>query len=239
MCFIEKMVERVGKMRSSLQNLFGKPTGRNVSILALAVLVMLSTTPAMAASNSLSVVTDKYTYNIGDPIYVSGTATPNASVVVTLLDPSNVTVVVSQVQVASNGNYSIGTPYSLKMTDGAGFWIVVAYDTSSNKTAKASFDVVSLWERIQMLESDLSSLRNQTQTLGGQITVLQNDIQTLNGTVGTLEASVGNLSSSLSAAESTSSIIAYGAIAVSIFLVVLSIVAMRRKSGFVPPQKRR
>ena len=217
-------------MKNPLQDPIGKRTSRIISILLLAVLVMLSNTPAIAAENSLSVVTNKDTYNIGDSIYVSGKATPNASVVFTLLSPSNVTVAVSQTQVASSGNYSTDNLYALKATDEAGFWLAVVYDTSSNKTAKASFEVVSLWNRILILESQLSYLQGRTQELEDERIVLRNDIQALNSTVGTL-------SSRLSAAE-LSSIFAYGAIAISIFSVALSIWAVRKKTGFIPKRRR-
>ena len=217
-------------MKNPLQDPIGKRTSRIISILLLAVLVMLSNTPAIAAENSLSVVTNKDTYNIGDSIYVSGKATPNASVVFTLLSPSNITVAVSQTQVPSSGNYSIVKLYTLKVTDEVGFWLAVVYDTSSNKTAKVSFEVVSIWDRILILESQLSNLQGQTQALEEERIVLQNDIQTLNSTVGTL-------SSRLSTAE-FSSIFAYGAIAISIFSLVLSIWAVRKKTGFIPKRRR-
>ena len=224
-------------MKKTLQDMIGKPTGRNVFVLLLAVLVMLSTTPAMALENSLSVVTNKKTYNIGDPIFVSGTATPNASVEITLLNPSNVTVTTTQTQVASGGNYSTGSLYTLKVTDGAGNWSVVAHDTASNITAKASFKVVSVWDRISQLEDQLSHLNStvvyledQVTYLSGQNIALQNDTQTLNSTVGTL-------SSRLSAAE-LSSTFAYGAIVISIFAVFVSYWAVRKKTGFIPKKRR-
>jgi hypothetical protein len=224
-------------MKNILQNLIGRPAGRNVLMLSLVVLLMLSTTPVMALGNPPSVVTNKNTYNIGDPIYVTGTATPNASVKITLLDPSNATVVAIQTQVASGGNYSTGRLYTLKVTDEAGNWSVVAVDTSSNMTGKASFGVVSVWDRISQLEdqnqklnSTVVYLNDQLTYLSDQVVVLQNDTQTLNSTVGTL-------SSRLSAAE-ISSTFAYGAIVISILAVFVSYWAVRKKAGFIPKKRR-
>jgi len=231
-------------MKNTLQNLIGRPAGRSVLVLSLVALLMLSTTPAMAVGNSPTVATNKNTYNIGDPIYVNGTATPNASVEITLRDPGNVTVVVIQAHVASGGTYSTGSLYTLKVTDEAGNWSVVAYDASSNMTAKASFKVVSLWDRISQLQDQISSLQNKIQALNGtatflndqvtylsdQVVILQNDTRTLNSTV-------ASLSSRLSAAE-FSAIFAYGAIVISVISIFVSMWAVRKKMGFIPKRRR-
>ena len=176
---------------------------------------MLAATPAIASANSLTIQLNKIppNYNIGDSVSISGTATPNALISIKLLDPNNATKVESEVQVASDGNYSIGAIYILKVTDEPGTWRVNVFDLSSNETAEAIFEAVPLWERLNTLESQLASLQNQ--------------IQTLNGTIENLETSVENLSSRLSDIESLSKVI-YGAIAIAVIAAVISIVALTR-----------
>jgi len=202
-------------MRNALQNQTLNPTVRNSSLTLLAILTMLVAAPAIASANSLTVEVNKSppTYNIGDSISISGTATPNASVSIKLLNPSNTTKVESEGQVASDGNYSIGAIYTLKIIDEPGMWKVNVYDSSANITAETTFEVIALWERLEALEGQLASLQNQTQTL-------ENAIQTLN-------TSVENLSSRLSAIESLLMVI-YGAIATAVAAAVISIVALTR-----------
>jgi len=221
-------------MRSALQNLARNPGARNASLVLLEILIVLSATPAMASAESLSVKTDKDTYNIGDSVSISGTATPNASVSIKLRDPSNATKVESEAQVAFDGSYSMESIYILKAIDEPGMWRVNVCDLSSNETVEAIFEVVALWERLETLEGQLAALQNETQALEGTVEILetqlahlQNQTQTLEGTVETLETSVEGLSSRLSAAE-TSSMIAYVAIGMSVVSVVLSIVAITR-----------
>jgi hypothetical protein len=183
----------------------------------LAILILLSNTLVAVSANSLSVKMNKSppTYNIGDSISISGTATPNASVSIKILDPNNTTKVESKVQVASDGNYSVSDVYTLNVTDMAGTWRVNVLDLSSNETANTVFDVVAIGDRLE--------------TLGNQLTSLQNQVQALNGTIGSLGASVEDLSSRLSAAETLSATLTmylYVAIAASIASVALSIVAI-------------
>jgi peptidoglycan hydrolase CwlO-like protein len=190
---------------------------RNASLMLLAILILLSNTLTMVSANSLSVKMNKSppTYNIGDSISISGTATPNASVSIKILDPNNTIKVESEVNVASNGNYSVSNVYTLKVTDVAGTWRVNVSDLSSHETAEAVFNVVAIEDRLKTLEDQLTSLQNQ--------------VQTLNGTIETLETSVEDLSSRLSAAETLSATLTmyfYGAIATSIASVALSIVAI-------------
>jgi len=178
---------------------------------------MLLSTPAMVSADSLTVEMNKYpsTYDIGDSVFIEGTATPNASVFIRILDPNNVTKVDSEVPVASDGSYWMEDGYVLKVTDEPGTWRVNVYDLSSNETVETVFDVVAIEDRLK--------------TLGDQLTSLQNQVQTLNGTIETLEASVEDLLSRLSEAEASSatlSMIAYGAIATSVASVALSIVAI-------------
>ena len=189
------------------------PTVRNAFLTLLAILIMLSSTPAMVLADSLTVEMNKMppNYNIGDSVSMAGTATPNASVFIRIFDPSNTIKVESEVQVASDGNYSVLYIYTIKVTDLPGTWRVNIYDLSSNETAEAIINVVALWERLKILED--------------QLIVFQNKIQTLNGTVETLETSVKDLSSRLSTIEASSRI-AYGAIAISVLSAALSIVAI-------------
>lgn len=215
-------------MRNTSQKMARNLAARNASLVLLAILMMLSVTLATASANSLSVETDKDTYNMGDSVSVFGTATPNASASIELIDPSNVTKAESEVQVASDGNYSKEDIYTLKVTDEPGTWRVSVCDLSSNETVEATFEVVALWEWLETLESQLASLQNKTETLESQLASLQNQTQTLEGTVETLETLVEDLSSRLSAAE-TSSMIAYGAIVTSVVAVALSVVAITRK----------
>ena len=215
-------------MRNTSRKMARNLAARNASLVLLAILMMLSVTLATASANSLSVETDKDTYNMGDSVSVFGTATPNASASIKLFDPSNVTKSENETQVTSNGNYSIEDIYVLKVTDEPGTWRVNVCDLSSNETAEATFEVIALWEWLETLESQVANLLNKTETLEAQLASLQNQTQTLEGTVETLETLVEDLSSRLSAAE-TSSMIAYGAIVTSVVAVALSVVAITRK----------
>jgi len=208
-------------MRNISQKMARNLVARNAFLVVLAILMMLLVTPSIVSANSLSVETDKDAYNIGDSISISGTATPNASISIKLFDPSNVTKAENETQVTSNGNYSIEDIYVLKVTDEPSTWRVSVRDLSSNETAGATFEVVALCEWIETLESQVANLLNQTETLETQITSLQNETETL-------ESLVEDLSSRLSAAE-TSSMVAYGAIVMSVVSVALSIVAITRK----------
>jgi len=89
-----------------------------------------------------------------------------------------------------------------------GKWRVNVLDLSSNDTVETTFEVISFSERIEALEGQLSSLQRQ--------------INTLNNTIEALEASVKDLSYNQAAIE-TSSLINYGAIAISAMLLGLSI----------------
>ena len=203
-------------MKKNLKNLVRYPITRNVYIILLVFLMLLST-PTMVSADSLTVEMNKYPsiYNIGDSISISGTATPHASVSIKILDPSNTTKVESEVQVASNGNYWISSIYTLKVIDLPGTWRVIVYDLSSNETMGTVFDAIAIEDRLKTLENQLTSLQNQ--------------VQTLNGTAKALETSVEDLLSRLSAAETSSatlSMIAYEAIVTSIASVALSFVAI-------------
>ena len=198
----------------TLKNLIRNPITRNVSITLLVFLMLLST-PTMVSADSLTVEMNKYpsTYNLGDSISISGTATPNASVSIKILDPSNTTKVESEVQVASDGNYWVSYIYTLKVTDLPGTWRVNVLDLSSNEKNETTYEVISIFERIEALEGQLASLKSQ--------------IKTLNNTIETLETLVKDLSYSQSVAE-TSSLITYGAIAISVVSWALSIVAITK-----------
>jgi hypothetical protein len=196
-------------LRNKTRNL----TVRNSSVTVLAIIIMLVTTPATALANSLKVEMNKSpaTYNLGESISISGTATPDASVSIKILDPSNVTKVESDGQVASDGNYTMETIYTLELLDEPGTWKLNVYDLSTNETVETTFEVLSLWERLEALESQLTSLKNQTQTH--------------ESTIQTLTTSVENLSSRLSTMESLLTVI-YGAIVTSVIAAVISIVAL-------------
>jgi hypothetical protein len=155
----------------------------------------------MVSADSLTVKTNKYpsTYNIGDSISISGTAAPNTLVSITILDPNNTTKDEGGVHVPSNGNYSLLYAYTLEETDLPGTWRVNVKDLSSNETMETTFQVTTLWERLEAIEGQLAGLQN----------------------------SVENLSSRLSAIESLSMVI-YGAIATSIIAAVISIMALTR-----------
>jgi hypothetical protein len=164
--------------------------------------------PTITSANSLTVEMNKSppTYNIGESISISGTATPNASVSIKIFDPSNITKVESESQAAPDGNYTMETIYTLELLDKPGTWKLNVYDSSTNETVETPFEVVSVWEKIEALESQLTSLQNQTQTL---------------------TTSVENFSSRLSTIESLL-IVIYGAIATSVIAAVISIVALTR-----------
>jgi hypothetical protein len=199
-------------MRRSLKNLI-----RNATHTLITFLIILSGRQAIVSADSLTVEMNKYptTYNIGDSVSITGTATPNASVSIKILDPNNVTKVASEVPVAFNGNYWMEDGYILKVTDESGTWRVIVHDLSSNKIEEVVFIVVAIEDRLK--------------TLGDQLTSLQNKVQTLNVTIEILKTSVENLSSRLSAAETSSatlSMITYGTLATSTMSIALSIMAI-------------
>jgi hypothetical protein len=200
-------------MRNVFQNQTRNSTVRNSFLTSLAILIMLVATPAIASVNSLTVKMNKSpaTYNIGDSISISGTATPNASVSIKILDPSNTTKVESEGLVASDGNYSMEAIYTLKITDEPGTWKVNVYESSTNETAETTFEVVAVWERLETLEGQLANLQNETQTLESKVQ--------------TLKTSVDNLSSRLSAIESLTMVI-YGAMVTAVIAAVISVVAL-------------
>jgi hypothetical protein len=183
---------------------------RNASLVLLAILVLLSNKLVAVSANSLSVEVNKSppTYNIGDSISITGTATPNASVSVKVLDPNNTTKVESEVQVASQGNYSVSDVYTLNVTDPAGMWRVDVLDLSSNETADAVFDVVAIGDRLK--------------TLGDQLISLQSQVQNLNGTIGTLSSKL----STVETLSATLTMYLYVAMAASIASLALGIVAI-------------
>ncbi len=200
-----------------------KSSGWTASLFMLATLIMLLGTLTVASAGSLSVQTNKNTYNIGDPVSISGTATPNASVYVKIIDPSGVLKVERELQTGSQGAYLAEGIYLLKVADEPGLWKTNVHDPSSNETVEKTFEVVAIWERLGNLENQIASLQNQTQRLEEEVE--------------TLKTSVENLLSSLSSMEaalSTTTYIAYGAIAASAAFAVISLAALMeyfRKRG--------
>ncbi len=96
----------------------------------LLVLLFASTTAALSAS------TDKETYYPGDALTVSGTATPNAIVSITVYNPNNELVAIDQVTAGGDGSFTktvLTFPDEPTATIPLGTYTVVVKDTATNE----------------------------------------------------------------------------------------------------------
>lgn len=136
-------------------------------IILVSILLVVSTASSFAqtvnpnGSSSITVTTDKPSYNDGDQITVSGTVSSilNVPISIIIKDPSQNVVEIGQVTVNSDNTYSTPLVAGGRLWTATGTYEVdVTYGSVSN-TAKTTFEFTS---KISGIPSNMSGTANQT-----------------------------------------------------------------------------
>ncbi len=107
------------------------------------VTILLASIATVAFAAPISVMADKTSYNSGEAVSVTGTATPDTWISIQLYNPNGMRMAISQVQSGSDGAYSVSKIYTFTTADVSGIWKVEAYDSSAVETAQKTFTVTA------------------------------------------------------------------------------------------------
>ncbi|MCS7116757.1 MAG: hypothetical protein RMJ31_07100 [Nitrososphaerota archaeon] len=112
----------------------------NRAALSIIIVLILTSAISPAFAEVIKVATDKDTYVLGEPILISGTATPNSAVTIRLFNPAGVLVALDQVMADTTGAYATRIITSKAWVEG--IYTLRAFDSMTGLTAEKKINLI-------------------------------------------------------------------------------------------------
>lgn len=176
-----------------------------VLMLTLAALAVIP----LASASPITVKPEKDSYNAGETLNVSGTASAGASVSIQLFNPDGKRIAIAQAEADTTGKYSAKGVYTFGVGDKSGTWTVKAYDPVTGEWAeyKLTLGVIitppptTLEGRVAELEKKVAALENQVSDLSNTVKTLTSKVASLEATISTLQSKVASLEGKVTTLE--------------------------------------